>query len=126
MKEKFSKEAKNIITKNIERGVHNIAENTILEEKSKIYNDRMFQNKLGRFIYLVGIAGPLLAIFQATKIFLNQTAIGVSVLYWGAYLVVAGAWFGYGIYYKNKAITFVYGSWIIIEIIILNGIYLYG
>ena len=126
MKSRLSKETGKIIAKNIEKDIHDITKNTVIEEKYKIEADELAVKKLSKFIYVVGIIGPILAIFQAVKIFYVQSAVGVSGIYWGAYLGVAAMWFGFGFYYKNKAIMVVYGLWIFIEIIILNGLYIYG
>jgi hypothetical protein len=80
---------------------------------------------LNAFIYGLGIIGPAIAIFQAVKIYMDQTAAGVSAIYWFAYLAIAVMWFGYGAYHKIKPIMAIYGAWIVIEVIIINGIFLY-
>ncbi len=104
--------------KNIGVQTGKIVEDTLAKEQQS-------QKDLSKFIYLFGLLGPLLALFQAWKIFSLATAAGVSLLYWTAYLIVAAMWFGYGIYSKNKPIMIVYGLWVFVEIIILNGIFYY-
>lgn len=84
------------------------------------------EKDINKFIVAAGIFGPLLAVFQAIKIFATQNASGVSLLYWASYLIIASAWMSYGIYYKNKTIMISYGLWIIVEIAILNGIILFS
>lgn len=92
----------------------------------QIIREAEHRKDLKAFIYAIGIIGPLIAIFQAIKIFTEQSAAGVSAVYWVAYLSIAVIWFGYGAYNKLKPIMAVYGAWILIEIAILNGIYFYG
>lgn len=118
-KQNISKETELIIEKNLENDTNNILEKVIVEEKQS-------EKDTSKFITIIGIIGPLLAIFQAIKIFVSQNAAGLSITYWGAYLVIASAWFGYGLYYKNKVIMVSYSLWIIVEIAILNGIFLFG
>lgn len=79
-----------------------------------------------KYIFVIGLIGPILGIFQAIKIYASHSAAGVSTLYWGSYLVVASLWFGYGIYYRNRMVMIIYGLWIIVEIVILNGIFIYS
>jgi|SRR3989344_8026460 len=75
---------------------------------------------LNKFIYIFGVFGFVLAIFQIWRASLLLNG-GVSFTTWVLYLIVAGIWLGYGIYYKNKAITFVYSLWTFLEIIVLLG-----
>lgn len=103
----------------------------VIEQTSRIVEDNLVKEQqvhldLSKFIYVFGIIGPILAAIQAFKILSLQNAAGVSLVYWIAYLIVAAMWFGYGLYYKNKAIMAVYGFWIMVEIVILNGIIYYG
>ena len=103
----------------------------VTEETNKIIEDTLAKEQqserdINKFVYIFGVIGPLIALFQAVKIFSVQSAVGVSLLYWVSYLVVAAMWFGYGVYYKNKAIMFVYSLWIVVVVIILNGTYFYN
>jgi len=116
---KLSKKTERVIEGNMEDGVHEIVEDSIARTDQK-------KKDFTLFIYVIGIIGPIVASFQALKIFSSGTAAGVSLLYWGAYLLIAVAWFGYGFAYRSRSIMVTYGLWIIIEVIILNGIILYG
>ncbi|MFH1290906.1 MAG: hypothetical protein ABIH92_05900 [Nanoarchaeota archaeon] len=118
-KGKLSKETKKYIEKNLEKDVEEITEDVIVTGEQS-------RRDLSKFVYIIGIAGLILAIFQAVKIFTAQTAAGVSMIYWGAYLIIAAAWFGYGIYSKNKPIIVTYAMWVLVEILIINGIYFYS
>jgi len=126
MKARLSDKTGKIIAKKIQKDVHEITEDAIIAEKTRTRKAELNVQSMNKYIYLIGIVGPVLAAFQAAKIFFSQTAAGVSVVYWGAYLIVAAAWFAYGFYYKSKPIMVVYGLWVFVEIIILNGIFYYG
>ena len=93
---------------------------------ANLARERQFQRDLSVFVYIFGIIGPFLALAQTWKIFSLGTAAGTSLIYWIAYLIVAVMWFGYGLYYKNKAIMVVYGLWIIFDVVILSGIFYYS
>ena len=100
----------------------------IAEQASKIVEDNLAKKQqsernMNGFIYIFGIIAPCLAAIQAIKIFYIGNAGRSFGIYWIGYLAIAAMWFGYGIYYKNKAIMLVYGLWIFVELIILNGIY---
>lgn len=118
-KGKISKETGKFITRNIEEDVENISENVMLRKDQA-------KRDFNKFVYLIGLLSVALALFQAWKIFYEGAAAGVSLIYWGAYLAIAAAWFGYGIYYQNKPIMLTYGAWIFVEITIINGIIFYG
>lgn len=116
---KVSPETKKFIEKNLEDDVENISASVLLrKEQSK--------RDFNRFIYIIGLLSVALALIQAWKIFYIGAGSGISIIYWGAYLAIAAAWFGYGIYYQNKAIMFTYGLWIFLEILIINGILFYS
>lgn len=78
------------------------------------------------FIYFGGIVGPLVTIPQLMKIWYEKTALGVSAVSWGGYLLGAIFWLGYGIIHKEKPIIFTYGVWVVLDLLILFGIFLYG
>src|SRR3989344_754181 len=83
------------------------------EQANRIVKDAMIkktqsEKEMNKFIYIFGIVAPCLVLFRAWKIFYLGNAISVSGITWSVYLTAAAMWFGYGIYYKNKAIMLVY------------------
>ncbi len=95
------------------------------EETSKVVEDNIKRreeasNDLNKFIYIFGVFGFVLAIFQIWRSSSLLTG-AVSFTTWALYLIVAGMWLGYGIYYRNKAITVVYSLWAVLEVIVLLG-----
>ncbi len=114
-----------ILEKNRKIGSFDMAEQASRIVEDTLVKEEQSDKDMNKFIYIFGIIAPCLALFQAYKIFYLQSAAAVSGVYWLGYLAVAAVWFGYGIYYKNKAIMFVYGFWIFVELVVLNGIYIY-
>ncbi|MFW5746020.1 MAG: SemiSWEET family transporter [Nanoarchaeota archaeon] len=70
--------------------------------------------------------GPIMTIPQLCKIWVEKNAAGVSAVSWIAYLVTAFFWLTYGIMHKEKPIIFTYSGWIIIEVFIIIGTFVYG
>ncbi len=116
---KISAETKKFIEKNIEKDIEKISENVLLRKEQT-------KRDFNKFVYIIGLLSVVLALIQAWRIFYIGAATGVSIIYWGAYLAIAAAWFGYGMYYQNRAIMVTYGFWILIEILIINGIIFYS
>ncbi len=118
MKSQLSSETKRNIRVNLAEKTSGLVSETIARE------DQSHQD-LTKYIYLTGIIGWALSLFQLGKIFYLKTALGVSYYYWIGYLVVAAMWLTYGIYYKNKAVTIVYSIWIAVIIATINLIIIY-
>ncbi len=114
-----------ILIKTGKIGNLNIAEQTSRIVEDTLAKEQQSETDINKLIYIFGIVGSILASTQAWKIYVLKSAFAVSSIYWGAYLVVAVMWFGYGIYYKNKAVMLVYGLWIVIILFIMNGIFLF-
>jgi len=77
-------------------------------------------------IYFFGIFGQLMTVPQITKIWVYQSAAGVSLISWIAYLITAFFWLFYGIVHKSKPIIITYTIWILLQLMIVIGIVLYG
>ncbi|MBS3077565.1 hypothetical protein J4233_04810 [Candidatus Pacearchaeota archaeon] len=117
-KDRKLKATKKFTGKNIEGDVERINESVLLrKEQSK--------KEFNKFTYIISFLSMTFAIIQAWKIFYMGIASGISIVYWGAYLAIAAAWFGYGLYYKNKIVMITSGVWIILEITIINGLLFY-
>lgn len=81
---------------------------------------------MDRIIYVVGVLGPLMTIPQLTKIWIEKNAVGVSIVSWASYLIIAVFWLIYGVMHKEKPIILTYSFWIILEAAIVVGILMYG
>ncbi len=76
-------------------------------------------------IYIFSIGGPVMTIPQVTKIFMDHTAAGLSLLTWGSYLFFAFFWMNYGILIKNKPIIIANALGMVINFLTLLGIIIY-
>jgi len=57
------------------------------QKKEKYPHPNKFKRSMDKFIYLVAIFGPLIALPQVLKIWQSQDSSGVSLLTWSGYLL---------------------------------------
>ncbi len=81
---------------------------------------------MDRLIYLIGAFAVVMTIPQVLTIWIERNATGVSIFSWGSYLIAAVFWLAYGVMHREKPIIFNYSVWIVLEIFIIAGIFLYG
>lgn len=85
-----------------------------------------FKRFMDKFIFFIAIIGPIMTIPQILKIFVNQTAAGVSLISWSTYIFIGSGWLIYGIIHKEKSIIFANIAWIIVQIFVIAGILIHG
>ncbi len=90
------------------------------EEKSNL---KAFVDKI---IYIVAASGPIMTIPQVYKIWHEKNASGVSLISWASYLIAAIIWLFYGVMHKEKPIIFTEIVWIVLQLAIIFGVFLYG
>ncbi len=95
------------------------------ENLEKYPHPDKFKNFLDKFIFFIGLMGPVMTIPQVWQIYSTQDATGVSLISWSWYLFSAFVWLAYGIIHKEKAIVFAQSLWIVTEIILITGIIIY-
>ncbi len=81
---------------------------------------------LDKGIYVVGIAIPIMTIPQVLKIWLEQSAAGISILTWSVYFLGSIFWLVYGIAHKEKPIIVMHTLLIILNGLIVAGALLYS
>jgi len=81
---------------------------------------------IDKLIYLGGILGPLMTLPQLLKIWIGKNAVGVSAISWFAYAVGSSFWIWYGLHHKQKPIVFTYTIFLVIEVLIIIGAFVYG
>ena len=79
-----------------------------------------------KFICSVGLFGPIATIPQLYNVWIEKNASGVSAFSWSAYLSIALMWIGYGILHKEKPIIIIYSGWVIVDLLIVIGVFLYA
>jgi hypothetical protein len=80
---------------------------------------------LDRIIFVVGFLGPAFTIPQLWLIYVDHVAAGVSVLSWSAYAAFNIVWIAYGLVHKERAITFTYSLWFVVNTLVAIGALLY-
>ena len=81
---------------------------------------------LEKWIYVVGILGPVLTIPQIIKILINKTAVGVSLISWAWYFFASIIFLIYSYKHKLKPLIIAYWAWILVCFIIVIEILIYS
>lgn len=76
-------------------------------------------------IYFFVFATPLFELPQAIKIFSHQSAADVSVLTWGFFWLSTVFWLIYAVKHKLKPFIITYSLYLVVETIIMIGIFMY-
>jgi len=84
-----------------------------------------FKNIMDRLIYIAAIATPLMTVPQAYTIFAQRNASGLSAPTWIMYFIGASFWFTYGLAHKEKPIQYSNFFMMMVQAIIIAGIFLY-
>lgn len=80
---------------------------------------------LDRTIFIASLVGPMTAMPQIYQIFSTQTAAGVSIWSWIMGLGFGAIWITYALFYKIKPVLIQQCLWIMIDLIIITGIFMY-
>ena len=81
---------------------------------------------MDKIIFVVAIWIPLMTIPQVFQIWTNRSAQDVSIITWGAFLVSAVIWLVYGTIHRDKPLMVNGFLWVILEVLVIIGIFLYG
>ena len=107
-------------------GIHHIHRRKRVHKKLEIYpHKNKWIRFLDRFLIVVAIFGPLIALPQIFRIFAFKSAAGVSGLSWGLYALFNIPWFIYGIVHKDKPIVISYLLSFIANLTVLIGTLIY-
>lgn len=90
---------------------------------------RSKSNKKGFFdyaIYPIAIFSSIVTLPQLAKVWIDHDVAGISLLTWGAYTLLAGLWFLYGIF--KKQMPLIVGNLLIcvLDALIVIGILMYS
>jgi uncharacterized protein with PQ loop repeat len=81
---------------------------------------------LRRVMGAMSLFTMFMTIPQVMTIWIGRQAAGVSLLSWSAYLVSAVLWFWFGIQKRDKNIYLPCVGWIILDIGVIAGVFIYG
>ena len=80
---------------------------------------------LDNFLLVVAVIGPMANIPQIIKIFTLKTSIGVATLTFTLMAIFNIPWIIYGIVHKEKPIVIAYVLWLITNLIVVAGTFIY-
>ena len=85
-----------------------------------------FKRIFDKVIYVAVIVGPIMNLPQLFKIWVSQSASGVSFTSWISFSIISVFWFIYGILHKEKPVIFMNFALIIVQALIAIGALRYG
>ena len=85
-----------------------------------------WKNLWDKLMYFIAIIVPILTSAQVFKIWINQSAEGVSIIAWATYLTSSMAWLIYGILHKEGPIIFSNSISLLINLLVVVGAVIYG
>jgi uncharacterized protein with PQ loop repeat len=62
---------------------------------------------------------------QIFKIYIGKEVAGISAITFSFYLFLSFFWLGYGVFIKNRPLVLANTLWILVNFLILIGIYIY-
>ena len=107
-------------------------------EEKKDFGDIIYRNfgpseggsKLMRvlefMIYFVGLLGTALTLPVAYRIWTTQNATGEVMTSWLALTLFTPFWILYGILHKKKSLAMTYVVWLLVNAVVVIGIWIYG
>ena len=81
---------------------------------------------LRRILGFMSAFSMLMTIPQVWTIWVNHQASGVSLASWSAYLLSALLWFVYGLRQRDKNIYLPCVGWVILDIGVVAGVFVYA
>ncbi len=76
---------------------------------------------LARVLRVLSVVTMAMTVPQVVAVWRSRGPSGVSVLSWGAYLVVACLWLVYGIQKRDKTIYLACIGWIVLDALVVIG-----
>lgn len=78
-----------------------------------------------KFIAVVGLIGPIMTTPQIINVWVYHQVEGLAIASWGTYVITASFWLIYGILHKERAIILVNIAWILANLSVVTGIFLF-
>ena len=107
-------------------GLHHLHRRKRIHDKRESYPSKnKWIRLLDRFLLIVAIFGPFVALPQIIKIITLQSAYGLSLPTWVLYSLGNIPWVIYGTIHKDKPIIIAYSLWFIMNLTIVTLILIY-
>ena len=109
-----------------ENGIHHLHRRKRKYKKLEAYpNKNKWIRFLDKFLIVIAVIGPFIALPQILRIYVFKSAVGVSALSWGLYALFNIPWAIYGIVHKDKPITITYSLSFIANLTVFIGAFIY-
>jgi uncharacterized protein with PQ loop repeat len=107
------------------KGLHHLHIRKRIHQQHEPYPhpDRL-KNFMDHIIYIVGLAGPLMAVPQLFTVWIDKVTAGVSPATWGLLAVIACFWITYGVIHRARPIVMTYICWLVVNSMIAVGVLL--
>ena len=103
-------------------GLHHLHKRKRIHQKHEEFpHPDKFKRFVDKSMIVIGILGPLFALPQVFKIWIQHNATGVSIITWLALAIIAAYWAMYGFLHKDKPIIITFILWVILDILIVIG-----
>jgi uncharacterized protein with PQ loop repeat len=79
-------------------------------------------HRLARVLRALSVVTMLMTVPQVVAVWSSRGPSGVSVVSWGAYLIVACLWLVYGIQRRDKTIYLACIGWIVLDALVVIGV----
>ncbi len=107
------------------KGWHHLHKRKRMYEKHEPYpHPDKAKRVMDKFIYFIGVLGPIMTLPQLIEIWVYGNTAGVSALSWGAFGVIAFVWIIYGIMHKEKPIVLSHALWMLFDVLIVIGVFM--
>lgn len=77
-------------------------------------------------VIIFSIIGPILTFPQFLKVWVERSTEGLSIVTWCTYFVSSCIWFTYGVVHHEKPIIFANSLYMVLNGLIIIGIFLYS
>ena len=81
---------------------------------------------LDNIVLIVGIIGPMMALPQIWRIYIEHNAAGVSAFTWGMFAFFNIFWITYAIVHKTKILLIPYCLWFVMNSTVAIGALMYS
>ena len=107
-------------------GMHHLHLRKRIHEKGEEFpSDDKYKRFMDRAIYVVAIAGPLFYIPQVLRIWVGQSAAGVSAASFTGAFIISAFWIVYGTMHKEKPILYANILYALLQAAVVIGALIY-
>jgi len=101
---------------------HHVMKRRRLKKQNPILRKFDLKSIMDKLVYISAIFGVFANIPQLTKIWIDKSFAGVSIVTWLGFLLGSSFWLFYGIVHKEKPIIITNGLYVVIQFFIVLGL----